>query len=141
MIDIHIADELEKELCYKIREDVFTYGQKVPKKIDSDGLDETSTHVILYYSKIPVGTARIRIIDNNLKLERISILEQYRGKGLGKELMKFLIEYSKTKNIDGIVMNAQAYLQSFYEKFGFKKEGEIFKSSGIPHIRMYLSFK
>lgn len=141
MIDIHIADELEKELCYKIREDVFTYWQKVPKKIDSDWLDETSTHVILYYSKIPVWTARIRIIDNNLKLERISILEQYRWKWLWKELMKFLIEYSKTKNIDWIVMNAQAYLQSFYEKFWFKKEGEIFKSSWIPHIRMYLSFK
>jgi ElaA protein len=31
---------------------------------------------------------------------------------------------------------AQAYLQKFYETFGFKAIGELFEEDGIPHVLM-----
>ena len=142
MIDIHIAkDKYEKELCYKIRKEVFVGGQKIASEMDSDGLDSKSEHVILYNNKKAIGCARIRYINKDMKLERLAILDKYRGQGHGQELMKFIVEYAKKQDVNNIIMSAQQYLERFYEKFGFKKEGESYEEVGIPHIKMYRKIK
>ena len=72
MIDLRIAEkQIEIEKALKIREEVFIKGQGVSPKREIDGLDKTSEHAIVYLNKKPTGTARIRILDSKIKLERI----------------------------------------------------------------------
>ena len=115
---------------------MFIKGQNVSQELEIDGLDDESEHVIARLDEKPIGCARIRYVDGKAKLERIAILEQYRGKGYGKKLMEFLVDYCRKKDVSGITMNAQYYLLDFYKSLGFEPVGEKFLEAGIEHIEM-----
>lgn len=53
------------------------------------------------------------------KIEMLFIDDRYRGKGVGKILLKYAIEELSIKKVDVNEQNAQA--RAFYEHFGFKK--------------------
>jgi predicted GNAT family N-acyltransferase len=35
-----------------------------------------------------------------------------------------------------VALNAQVQAVPFYERFGFKRAGEVFPDAGIPHLHM-----
>lgn len=133
-----VKNKKELEHVMKIRETVFVIGQNVPRDIEIDEFDKVAKHVIVNYKNIPIGCARIRFVKGKAKLERIAILKEYRGKGFGKIIMNYLINYCKSKKVYGIYMNAQYYLKDYYKKFGFKPIGKTFMEAGIKHIKMHL---
>lgn len=53
------------------------------------------------------------------------IVPEYQGKGLGRDLMAYYIEYARTlgQSADGIAIIAHDHLLKFYESFGFKNLG------------------
>lgn len=132
-------DELKKVL--EIRRIVFIEGQKVPEEREKDFLDSSSKHAVVLYKNEVIGCARIRFVNKNAKLERIALLEKYRGRGFGKILMKYLISYCKKSGAKNIIMHAQYYLKNYYTGFGFMPKGRIFIDAGIKHIEMNLHLK
>jgi predicted GNAT family N-acyltransferase len=106
--------------------------------MEIDGQDNLSRHVIVLYQTKPIGCARIRFLDGKAKLERIAILGKYQGKGIGRELMNYLVKYCRRKNVNKIVIYSQYHAMEFYEKCGFKAKGEKFMDAGIEHIEMEL---
>ena len=135
MLEIRPIKEGEFQKVLAIRKTVFIEGQKVPYEIEYDGLDDVSEHIMVILDKKPIGCARIRYIGKTAKLERIAILKEYRGKGYGKELMKFLVGHAG-KKADEVTMHAQYYLLDFYKSLGFQPVGEKFSEAGIEHIKM-----
>jgi len=120
-----------------IRKKVFIEEQNVPIDIEIDGLDGEAEHVIAYVGGEPIGCARIRF-NTYAKLERIAIVEKYRGQGFGIQLTDFLIGYCKQKNVDEIQLHAQMYTADFYKKLGFLERGKTFFEADIEHIEMYM---
>jgi len=137
-LNIQIA-KTRKELdqVIAIRKQVFVKEQKVPLDIELDGLDDEAEHVIACLNGEPIGCARIRF-DTYAKLERIAIVEKYRGKGFGKQLTDFLIEYCKQKDVGEIRLHSQTYVTDFYKKLGFKIRGKSFFEAEIEHVEMYM---
>jgi len=131
-----IKNKKELEKVFIIRKEVFVRGQNVPEEMEIDGEDDKAIHIIVLLKNKPIGCARIRITDNKAKLERISVLAEYRGKGYGKDLVKFLVKFCLDKKVREIYMHAQYYLKNFYSDFGFIERGEIFDEAGIKHIEM-----
>jgi GNAT superfamily N-acetyltransferase len=41
-----------------------------------------------------------------MKLERVAILDEARGRGLGVKLMEFLVQYGKQKDVNEMNMHA-----------------------------------
>lgn len=136
-----VKNKKELEQVYKIREIVFIKEQKVAKNIEKDKFDKTAKHFIFYYKNKPAGCARIRLIGRKAKLERIALLNKYRGKGFGKVIVDYLINYCKRQRMKKIFMNAQYYLREYYKKLGFKPKGRIFDEAGIKHIKMHYTNK
>ncbi|MCD6318277.1 GNAT family N-acetyltransferase [Candidatus Aerophobetes bacterium] len=101
-----------------------------------DGLENEAKHVIVKYRGKTIGCARVRFLENKAKLERIALLEDYRGKGFGREIMNYLIRYCKRKKVEEIFLHSQSYVKKFYEKCGFKPRGKPFLEAGIKHIEM-----
>jgi predicted GNAT family N-acyltransferase len=65
---------------------------------------------------------------------------QFSGKGYGKSLVQFAIEYIKNTNAQYIWCNARSNAVSFYEKLGFEKVSNEFEVAGIgPHYEMILN--
>lgn len=133
---VHDKKNLRKTIT--IRKKVFIKEQKVPLDIEIDGLDPEADHFIAYFDDKPIGCARIRTKDYHAKLERIAIIKEYRGKGYGSELTKFLIDYCKQKDIKEIYLHSQIYVSDFYKKLGFKAKRNHFFEAGIEHVEMFM---
>jgi len=121
----------------EIRKKVFVDEQNVPLDMEVDEYEDQSTHFLIYFEQKAVGTGRCRLMGSFLKIERLSILKEFRGKHLGAELLKFIQEEAFQKHPTYLqVMHAQAYALKFYEKLGWVKIGDIFDEAGIDHYLM-----
>jgi predicted GNAT family N-acyltransferase len=120
-----------------IRRSVFQIEQGVAPTLDFDGQDETSEQIIAYLDNQPVGTARIRYLDNKTaKIERLAVLSTARGQKIGKKIMEKAIEVVAEKNLQEVLIHAQEYIKSLHQQLGFEQEGERFEEAGIPHVKM-----
>lgn len=70
---------------------------------------------------------------------RVALIKSLRGKGIADDLMKKSIAYCQQLfgTLD-IRISAQTYLIGFYEKHGFKSQGQPYLEDDIPHIEMLL---
>lgn len=93
---IKIATEANEIIDnFFIREEVFIKEQNVPQELEFDGLDRNSTLVVGYLKSKPIACGRYRLVDNYVKVERVAILPEYRGKHYGQEIMEFIEEQIK----------------------------------------------
>jgi predicted GNAT family N-acyltransferase len=120
-----------------IRREVFCREQGVPEGEEMDGLDDACRHYLARLDDEPVGTARTRILaGGEAKIERVAVRAPFRALGIGHVLVKRLIA---DLGPSPIALNAQLRTVGFYQRLGFKAEGEIFLDAGIDHVRMTLA--
>ena len=96
-----------------------------------------ATHILAFSKKRAVRTARYRKTDSGIKLERFTVLKQFRNFGIGKALVLFILE--KLKNEKFIYLIAQEMFIDFYDNLGFDPIGEFFYEAEIPHQKMVYS--
>lgn len=53
----------------------------------------------------------------------LCVLEEYRGKGYGRDLMNAAIEKAKNEDMDGVVLTCKEEYIGFYEALGYAKLG------------------
>jgi predicted GNAT family N-acyltransferase len=122
---------------YKIRYLVFQIEQGVDPTLEFDGEDECAHHLIAFLDKKAVGTARIRFLeDQTAKVERVAVLSEVRGQGIGQKLMIYIETLLLERQVTEVYMHAQEPVREFYEKLGFVPEGKQFEEAGIPHVTM-----
>jgi predicted GNAT family N-acyltransferase len=135
-----IESEAEWEHAKAIRRRVFIEEQDCPPDEEWDGLDSTSRHVLGTVGGTPVATARWRTVpyDEALaaKLERFAVLPAHRGRGYGRQLVRYVLHDAHRAGFDRFILHAQAHLEAFYMSFGFERVGEPFHEAGIPHVKM-----
>jgi predicted GNAT family N-acyltransferase len=134
---ITLEDDLSA--AFHIRRKVFVEEQGVPLEDefdDFDTLDGQCEHILVYYNEQPVGTGRIRVVDELGKLERICILKPYRKFGLGKIIIKALEEIAEKMGVSQVKLHGQTQAEGFYQKLGYLTSSNIFMEDGIPHILM-----
>jgi predicted GNAT family N-acyltransferase len=138
-INVKIAEnQTEISSAKEIRRMVFQIEQGIDSNLDFDNKDEEAEHIIAYFGKEAVGTVRIRyILKKTAKLERVAVLKAYRKTGIGTKMIDYIIDYLQKKGMEEIMLDAQEQAKKFYEGIGFKKKGQIFEESGIPHIEMW----
>jgi predicted GNAT family N-acyltransferase len=137
-LQIKEADYLtNKEIINQIRVKVFQEEQGVAEKLEFDGLDATAIHLLAYLDNKAVGTTRIRAIDcQTAKIERLAVLLQARGQGIGKKIMEAAIEIATIQDYQTIIIHAQEYIKNLYLQLGFEQIGNTFVEADIAHIKM-----
>ncbi|MEM8778071.1 MAG: GNAT family N-acetyltransferase [Cyanobacteria bacterium P01_G01_bin.49] len=117
---------------------VFQQEQGIDAALEFDGYDRNCDHLLVYLESQAVGTARIRYLTStSVKIERLAVLYQARKQGIGTKLMRKALEIIEAKKTyQEIIIHAQVYLQSMYEKLGFDPVGDRFEEAGIVHIKM-----
>lgn len=131
-----ISDPAALQRAFDIRVKVFVDEQGVNKDLEYEH-EEESTHFIAMVDGKEAGTARWRKTDNGIKLERFAVLPDFRSAGVGKELVKAVLNDIDTK-AQKIYLHAQSQVVDFYKKQGFEPEGEEFEEAGIKHYKMVL---
>jgi len=134
---ITIDEDLRK--AFYIRKEVFVKEQGVPLEDEFDEFDKLNgqcEHILVYYEEQPVGTGRVRWVDEFGKLERICILEHYRKFGLGKIIITALEEIAQEGGTTRVKLHGQTQAQGFYKKLGYQTSSSVFIEDGIPHLLM-----
>lgn len=126
--------------CLKIRNAVFILERGVPGEIEVDEHDcigESCDHFLILWQGSDAGTVRcLHQSGNTVKIQRFCFLKEYRGRGLGKEVIEYIEDFYKKRNVTTIEMDAKYDVSGFYEKCGYRKVSDVFIEAGIEHIKM-----
>lgn len=122
--------------AYYVRDLVFTQEQGFPTEIEIDDYDKIAWHCIMYKDGSAIGTARLIPQDNAGKIGRVAILKNFRGTGLGFNLMEAVLKEAERLNYESLNLSSQVYAVPFYEKLGFETLGDAYLEDGEPHINM-----
>jgi predicted GNAT family N-acyltransferase len=130
--------EAQKD-AFKIRREVFILEQGVPEELEIDEHDPQALHALAYFNNACIGTARLHFnCDGSGQIGRMAVLSSFRSKGLGRQIMKVLIEIAKSNGISSLILHSQVSAIPFYEKLGFVANGPIYDEAGIPHRTMMM---
>ena len=125
----------DKEILSAIRRQVFIEEQHVPEEMEWDGYDESSTHYLTTLDNKVVAVARLK---PDGQLGRMAVLTEFRHQGIGSNLLKFILQDIKNKNLTSVYLHAQVSAIAFYQKQGFEEHGDVFYEANIPHRKMLL---
>ncbi len=136
-----VSDPIELQQAFDIRKVVFVQGQDCAPEEEFDDFEDQAEHLIGGVGQETMMTARWRVVQIDgetwAKLERFAVLPQWRGRGLGRNLVERTLERASRAGHERSVLYAQSHLQSFYEAFGFVAQGATFMEAGIPHVAMW----
>ena len=124
---------------FQLRAKVFVVEQRCAY-LDLDGADLQCWHGLGSEGGVLVATARL--VPPGLKytepaIGRVVTAPEVRGRGLGRELM--LEAIAQTRRLypgQPIRVQAQRYLERFYESLGFAATSQPYDEDGIPHVDM-----
>ena len=121
-----------------IRYAVFVEEQNIPADLEWDAMDALCLHAVAYDdNNQAIGTGRL-LPDGHIG--RMAVLESARGPGIGAAILLTLMEQAKHRGQMAVQLNAQVTAESFYQREGFTREGELFDEAGIPHVHMTHNF-
>ena len=130
----NVTDPTELETVFAIRREVFVVEQNCPPELEWEFEDE-SHHFLAAVDGEPAGACRWRKTDKGYKLERFAVVQKFRGKGVGQELVKAVLA-DLPPDAAYVYMHAQIQAVTLYEKFNFEKLGPEFEEAGIRHFKM-----
>jgi len=134
---IPISGEEDLGAAFAIRKSVFVDEQNVELRLEFDGLDRDAKHLVATLDDKPVGTLRLRQIDNQTgKIERVAVLLEARGRAIGKALLKAALSQLKADGATSANLHAQTHALEFYAGLGFVAYGDVFDEDGLPHRAM-----
>lgn len=132
-----LGDDPRLADCFAIRHVVFVVEQAVPEDLEVDGLDGACVHFLALVGGRAVGAARLRVPDPEWgKAERVAVLAELRGAGVGRRLMEALEAEAAARGLSEVHLSAQEQAISFYIGLGYVGVGEPFEEAGIPHLSM-----
>ena len=124
----------------KARVAVFVVEQNCPyQEVDDDDFDDL--HVALFNDTGDLQ-AYTRVMDRNTEVNfgRVLVAEQFRKAGLGRKIVQTTLDVIAERYPNKLIkIQAQAYLQQFYEDFGFQAQSDVYLEDDIPHLDMTLT--
>lgn len=128
-----VTDEKLIEIAFAIRRQVFVEEQNISQERES--MDDTeAVHYLATVNGLPAGAARYRKTEKGAKIERIAVLNTYRGKRIGEAILLKILEDLKDEK--KIFLYAQVNASRFYIKNGFRQTDNYFLDAGIEHVEM-----
>jgi predicted GNAT family N-acyltransferase len=120
-------------LC-RLRVDVFVVEQDCAyPELDGRDVEPATVHLWLEFDGEVAAT--IRVLDDGASraIGRVATATAFRGQGLAARL---ITEGIALCGDVPITLGAQAHLESWYERFGFRRSGPGYVEDGIPHVPM-----
>jgi predicted GNAT family N-acyltransferase len=135
----------DREAIFGVRIIVFVEEQAVPPEEELDHFDDSAIH---FYVRLEDAghlperiVATARVVDKGhgvAKIGRVAVLKEFRGRGIGFALMRYVENHAARVGFTEAMLEAQTHAIPFYKKLGYAAEGGIFLDAGIEHRLMRL---
>ena len=132
----------ELDLGFALRIEVFVREQNVPVELELDDKDHSmnTVHIGYFNGDKLIGVARLTDMDKDvIHIGRVAIDREYRGRGIGHELIIGCENIAKQilKKEIIIELSAQIQAEKFYESLGYNRVNDkIYLDAGIKHVDM-----
>ena len=134
---IAIESAADLELAHSIRRRVFIEEQNVPEEIELDSDDARAFHALAIAGFEVIGCGRMLDDgEHEVRIGRMAVLPEYRGTGVGRQILRFLMDEARKRGKRKAVLHAQMSAEGFYLKEGYTRVGEVFEEAGIAHRTM-----
>lgn len=122
----------------RLRMAVFVQEQGVPREIEIDEFDTVARHAVVFNGlQQPIATGRLVSDSPGVgRIGRMAVDRSVRGGRWGRMVLDSLIEASRQRGDQEVVLHAQRHAEPFYSRAGFTPVGEPYEEAGIPHITM-----
>jgi predicted GNAT family N-acyltransferase len=137
IVPVRSADQMA--LVYAIRRRVFIEEQQIDADLERDIDDLRALHVLALEGEQAVGCGRMVQSHKGTKIGRMAVLPKWRGRGIGRLVLDYLVGAAREAGAHRIYLHAQVPVESFYLKCGFDPIGGVFEEAGIPHRLMELA--
>lgn len=132
-----VVEQIFPALTWRIRQ-IAMYPEKeildMELPIDFDGL-----HFGLYCEHELTAVVSLFANDHTAQFRKMAVLPTDQGKGFGKQLLTYVLDYCRTQNITTLWCNARTSAEHFYKKIGFIAVGEPYLQNHIEYVRMEIS--
>lgn len=121
-----------------LRTAVFIDEQRVPVEMEWDDDDAHCVHAVAR-NRLGDAVATARLLpaaDGRTRIGRMAVTRSLRGTGIGREVLRALMQASARRGDREILLHAQTSALGFYAREGFVVHGERFEEAGIEHVEM-----
>ncbi len=138
-VDVRVArvaeiDPLTLYGILRLRADVFVVEQACAY-LDPDGRDIEPGTYLLWVEAGGEVVATLRVLaeaGGAHRIGRVATARSHRRRGLANRLTERALDLTGAD----VVLDAQRDVVPFYERFGFRVDGDEFVEDGIPHVPM-----
>ncbi len=132
-----VSSDRELKFAFEVRRLVFVEEQGISEDLVFDEHDREALHMVVKDGERVIGTARVLFLAaHQAKLERMAVSKHFRSRGIGRDIISFLIEELRNRQVVQVILHAQHGVVTFYESCGFEESGLPFWEAGIKHIKM-----
>ena len=105
---------------------------------EEDEIDSRATHLVAYENGKPIATCRFFKEEGgeDFVLGRLCVLKDKRGAGVGARILSEAEKGAAALGATALKLHSQYHARAFYEKCGYKQDGEIELEQGKEHIWM-----
>jgi len=140
----HIGNEVwNQAAAFYIRMQVFVLDRGISLEEEFDSKDRDDTlYVVLYDEEKPVATGRyIKIDSHTIRPGRIAVLNEYRGRGLGRIIVEEIEALAKKQHCTSSVIHGEMTAAPFYEKLGYLRISEPYYEDGALCVTLQKTLK
>jgi N-acetylglutamate synthase-like GNAT family acetyltransferase len=136
----HNSREYEEEIA--LRDEVLRKPLGLAYTQDQLEQEKDSYHLACRLGKALVACVILKpISDDLMQMRQFAVRSEYQGQGYGRQLAKYAEDFARQKGVKEIYLHSREIALSFYEKLGYRKEGEPFTEVTLPHRRMRKNLK
>jgi predicted GNAT family N-acyltransferase len=129
-------DQRELAEALKLRHDVFCVEQGVPEREELDGRDHEGIHLVAVEDGEVVATCRLLVVGRTVQFSRLAVRPSARRRGIATSMLEAADVETRAGGARRVVLHAQTYARTLYERAGYVPRGRAFREAGIEHIAM-----
>ena len=129
-------DRRELAEAVRLRHDVFCVEQGVPQREELDGRDDEGIHLVAVEDGQVIATARLVVVGKTVQFSRLAVRRSARHRGIATAMLEAADTETRAAGARRLVLHAQTYARTLYERAGYLPRGHAFREAGIEHIAM-----
>ena len=86
--------------------------------------------------KLVGGLMMVPLNDKEIRMMQVAVDGKYQREGIGHQMIAYAEKRATEAGYTRLIMHAMLSVVHFYEKLGFRAEGDIFEENGITFAKM-----
>ena len=98
--------------------------------------DEEGIHFGLFDQNQLISVISTFQRGNEMQLRKLATRNEFQGRGYGKQMIEFVLEFTRSKSIERVWMNARTNVSGLYERYEFQKTEQTYFKDGYDFVIM-----